>query len=175
MLFRSLYGADLRYADLYGANLRGADLRYANLGGADLRYADLRYANLRGANLGGADLYGADLGGADLRGADLRGAIGVDAWYKTVRDDIRAVLDAAPDEVGGLLQALWSGKVNGSTYSGSCACLVGTIANIRGCDYTDLIGLKPNSSRPAETWFLQIKTGDTPVTSPPTGVSPVTL
>jgi hypothetical protein len=47
---------------------------------------------------------------------------------------------------------------------GDCACLVGTIANVRGCRYTDL-GFSPNSSRPAERWFLAIRRGDKPDTN----------
>jgi hypothetical protein len=151
-----------------GANLRGADLRGANLRGADLRGADLRGADLRGADLYGANLRGADLRGADLRGADLYGAKNVPHnILAPYRDDIRKVLDTAPAEVGGLLQALWDGKVDGSTYTGECACLVGTIAKVRGVNYDTLgDGLRPDSSRPAEQWFLGIREGDTPVTSP---------
>ena len=91
--------------------------------------------------------------GANLTGADLT----------IVRDDLWAVLSAAPAEVPALLTALHDGKVDGSTYSGDCACLVGTIANARGCGY-DALGpaLKPNGSRPAERFFLGINPGDTP-------------
>jgi len=163
----NLRGANLRGANLYGANLRGANLYGANLGGADLYGANLYGADLGGADLGGADLRGANLRGADLRGADLRGAIGVPKnILGQYRDDIRKVLDSAPAEVGGLLQSLWDGKVDGSTYEGECACLVGTIAKVRGCPYNEIPGLAPDSSRLAEQWFLGIRAGDTPVTNP---------
>ena len=72
------------------------------------------------------------------------------------------MLDAAPKEVAGLLAALKAGDVDGSTYEGECACLVGTIANVRGCDFKSLPGLVPNGDRPAEKWFLAIREGDTP-------------
>jgi uncharacterized protein YjbI with pentapeptide repeats len=186
--FADLRGADLRDADLRDANLYGADLYGANLRFADLRGADLRDANLRGAdlydaNLRGADLYGADLRDANLRDANLRFADLYDANLggadlcdaKNVpqnilapyRDDIRKVLDTAPNEVYGLLQALWDGKVDGSTYTGECACLVGTLEKVRGKgSNVEIPNLEHNSSRPAEQWFLNIHKGDTPVTNP---------
>ena len=120
----------------------GADLRDANLTGADLHDANLRAANLRDANLTGADLTGADLTGADLTG---------------VRDDLFAVLDSAPAEVPALLCALQEGRV--------CSCLVGTIATARGVNFDDIPGLRPDSNRPAERWFLAIRE-DAPVTHP---------
>ena len=122
-------------ANLYGANLKGANLEGANLEGADLKGANLEWANLEWANL------------------------------EPIRDDLWAVLSAAPSEVEGLRKALKEGRVNGSTYEGQCACLVGTIANVRGCRYDQLPVLKPRSNRPAERFFLGIKTGDTPDTN----------
>jgi hypothetical protein len=149
----------------------GADLGGANLGGANLSGANLRDANLRGANLGGADLGGADLGGANLRGANLRDANLRDANLTPIRDDFWAVLCSAPAEVAGLRKALIEGRVDGSTYEGDCACLVGTLANVRQCNYAAIPGLAPNGDRPAERFFLAIKEGDTPETSEPAKIA----
>jgi hypothetical protein len=157
-----LRNADLRNANLNGANLRNANLNGANLNGADLANADLANADLRNADLANADLRSADLANADLRSADLSGADLSGADLDPIRDDLRLVLDSAPVEVAGLLAALRAGTINGSTYSGSCACLVGTIANIRGCEYDRLEGLRPDSGRPAEKWFLALRAGHTP-------------
>jgi hypothetical protein len=129
------------------ADLSGADLRRADLSGADLSGADLRRADLRRA-----DLSGADLRRADLRRADLSG----------IKEDLFKILDSAPLEVPGVLAALNAGKVDGSTYEGECACLVGTIANLRSEHYEDLPGIEPDSDRPAERWFMMIREGSTP-------------
>jgi uncharacterized protein YjbI with pentapeptide repeats len=181
-----LSGADLRGAGLRGAGLSGADLRGADLRGADLSDADLRGAGLRGADLRGADLSDADLSGADLRGADLRDAdlsdadlsdadlrdadlSGADlsgADLSPIKTDFFDVLLRAPREVSALRAALMAGGVDGSTYEGVCACLVGTIANARHANSRELgAGLKPDSSRPAERFFLAIRKGDTPETN----------
>jgi hypothetical protein len=177
-----LSGADLREANLREANLSRAKLRWANLSVVDLRWANLSKANLVGANLCGASLYGASLSGADLReanlgGANLRGAklswahLRVanlrEADLSSIREDLYAVLAVARAEAPGLLTALRDGRVEGSAYEGPCACLIGTIANLRGeaHDYLS-IALRPDSSRPAEVWFLAIAKGDTPATSP---------
>ena len=95
--------------------------------------------------------------GANLEGADLEGAN-----LEPIRDDLWAVLSAAPAEVEGLRLALLEGRVNGATYEGDCACLVGTIANVAKCNFEALPLLKPRANRPAERFFLAIKTGDTP-------------
>ena len=114
---------------------------------------------------GEADLYGADLYGANLYGANLRGANLTEEQLTQFRDDIWAVLSGAPHEVEGLRQAIIDGKIDGSTYRGECACLVGTIANVAKKDCDSLPVIKPNSSRPAEKFFLLINKGDTPETS----------
>jgi uncharacterized protein YjbI with pentapeptide repeats len=158
--------ADLREANLHGADLRNADftyarLSYANLAGADLSYADLSNADLSDTNLHGAALRSADLQGANLDGADLSRAIVTDADLQSFKDDIWQVLDKNPAEVTGLLAALNEGRVNGAVYIGACACLVGTIANLRGVGVSTLTC---DAERPAERWFMMIAEGDTPET-----------
>lgn len=118
-------------------------------------------ANLAGANL--ADAYLAD---ANLAGAYLAGAKNIpESWLTICRDDLWAVLSSAPLEVPMLRQKLVKGEVDGSCYEGACACLLGTIANIRGADYQNLTDIKPNSKRPAEQYFFHINEGDTPETN----------
>jgi len=107
------------------------------------------------AYLSDANLSRANLSDADLSRANL----------SPIRDDLYKVLASAPAEVPGLLLALREGRVDGSTYHGSCACLVGTLANVRGCSYGEL-GFEPDSSRPAERWFLAITEGSTPDKNP---------
>ena len=104
----------------------------------------------------GADLTGADLTDANLTGANL----------DRPRRDLRKVLRAVPAEVPGLLAALRAGTINGSVYEGECACLVGTIAKVRGVHYESIPGVAPNSSRPIERLFLAISKGHTPENHP---------
>ncbi|MBS7811182.1 pentapeptide repeat-containing protein [Roseococcus pinisoli] len=141
-----------------GSDLSGSDLRDADLRGADLRDADLSGSDLRDADLRGADLRDADLSGADLRGAYLRGAD-----LSAVRNDMWDVLLKAIPEVPALQLALREGRVDGSTYTGECACLVGTIANVRGVSVTTL-GYR-DAERPIEVFFGAIRKGDTPETN----------
>ena len=139
---------DLRHAlekaVVSGANLRDAELSGTNLSGSDLR----------GAELSDAELIGANLRDSDLRGANLR----------EQKNDFWNILLHAPAEIQGLRLALTEGQVDGSTYEGACACLVGTIANVRHANYKE-IGIEPDISRPAECWFMGIKEGDTPETN----------
>jgi uncharacterized protein YjbI with pentapeptide repeats len=164
--YADLRYADLRYADLRYADLRYADLRYADLRYADLRYADLRSADLRYANLGYADLGYADLRSADLRSADLRYA---DLDYShplwAFWTDFVAVLDRVPAEAAGLRAAIAEGNIDGSVYEGACACLVGTIANVRHVSFDEL-DIGTDASRPAEQWFMPIRKGDVPIDDP---------
>jgi len=162
----NLRGADLRDADLRDANLRGADLRDADLRdavlsdavlrGADLRDADLRDADLRDADLRDADLRDADLRDADLRDADLRDADLRDADLRSFKADFWMILFMARHEVPALITALRDGRVDGSTYTGECACLVGTLEN------AGATSLPHVSSSPAEQWFAMIRKGDKP-------------
>ena len=80
-----------------------------------------------------ANLIDADLRGANLRGADLRGANLIDANLRSFKSCLWMTLTENPREAAGVAKALKEGRVNGSTYLGDCACLVGTIANVRGC------------------------------------------
>ena len=161
----NLAHADLAHADLAGAILDRANLAYANLTYAILARADLAHADLAHANLTYANLAHANLASADLAGANLAHANLARANLAEIRDDLFAVLSAAPGEVAGLYRAIVDGRVNGKVYEGECACLVGTIANVRGCRYDSVPGLHPNADRAAERWFLAIGQGATPDSS----------
>jgi len=158
----NLAGANLAGADLTGANLAGANLAGANLAGADLAGANLVRADLTGANLVRADLTGANLTGANLTGANLVRADLTGAEKRAYKSDIWMLLTENRHEAAGVLAALKAGAVDGSTYSGDCACLVGTIANLKHCNVETL---PMDSSRPAEQWFMMIRPGDTPENS----------
>ena len=147
--------AALRMAVKSGSDLRGSDLRGSDLSGSNLSGSNLSESNLRGSDLRGSNLSGSDLSGSNLSESNLT----------PIRDDLWAVLSAVPNEADGLLAALIAGRIDGSTYEGKCACLVGTIASLRKENYQKLDGLKPNSSRPIERFFLSINLGDTPTTN----------
>jgi uncharacterized protein YjbI with pentapeptide repeats len=148
-------------ANLYGANLYGANLTRANLTRANLYGANLTRANLYGANLDGANLDGANLDGANLDGANLTRANLDGADYSAIYEDFMAKLALQKTEVVGLFKALLDGRVDGSTYSGECACFVGTLANVKGCSYSSLT-VKAQADSPTERFFLAIRKGDTP-------------
>jgi hypothetical protein len=131
--------------------------------------ADLTDANLTDANLTDADLTRADLAHANLTHANLTRADLTRANLTRAKDDFRAVLAAAPHEVLGLLIAIREGRINGSCYTGTCACLMGTIANLRGYDYRELgdaDALQSDNSRPAERLFMAISPGHIPSINP---------
>ena len=157
----NLRGADLSGADLSGADLSRANLSRANLNGAYLNDTSLIGAYLSGADLIGADLSGADLSGASLIGADLRGAnlSGADlrgANLRPIIADLWFILSQARREVPAMVTALRTGNVDGSTYTGTCACLVGTLENAGAVDLPHV------AQSPAERWFLSIRKGDKP-------------
>jgi hypothetical protein len=164
----NLICADLKCADLRGANLKFAYLQGANLMDADLTDADLTYADLKGANLKGANLKGANLEGANLKGANLRF---VDLTYanltgelseeqlRNYKHDFWGILLQYRKEVESLREHILAGKINGSMYSGECACLMGTIANIKNCEVDEL---ERDHLSYIESWFTMIKEGDTP-------------
>ncbi len=142
--FTAEIAADEKCADLRGANLRGANLSDADLSDADLSGADLRGADLSDANLSGADLSDADLSDANLR---------------LFKSDLWMTLTENKSEVSGLVLAMREGRIDGSVYSGECACLKGTLANVKGVSVGNY---KQDVSQPAEQWFLMVKKGDKP-------------
>ena len=159
------YGVKVGLAVQWGIENK-ADLTWANLTWADLTRADLTEANLTRANLMEANLTEANLTRADLTRADLMWANLMEANLTEARDDFLLVINTSPNEVAALRKSLINGRVDGSTYQGECACLVGTIANAQSCSYDCVPGLEPNSSRPAERFFLAIRRGDTPERNP---------
>ena len=78
-----------------------------------------------------------------------------------------------PNELEFLRDALTAGKVDGSTYSGECACLAGTLAHARGIqeysgtEITNGCTFRAQADSPRERFFLAIRKGDTPETSQP--------
>jgi hypothetical protein len=166
----NLTGANLTWADLTrvnltGANLTGANLRGANLTGADLTRADLVGTYLTGANLTKADLTGANLTGANLTWAYLREANLARASLDIIKKDFTAEVLKMPDELDALRLAIVEGRIDGSAYSGECACLAGTLAKARGVENyhgENIDNFRADSSSPREMWFMMIHPGDTP-------------
>ena len=103
---------------------------------------------------------------ANLRDSNLRGANLSDSDLSEIRRDVEHILFCHAAEVPALLAALRAGEVDGSTYKGSCACLVGTLANAAG---VDLDASQPewekDHRRPAEMFFTAIRSGDRPETN----------
>ena len=111
------------------------------------------------ANLSWANLSKADLSEANLSWADL----------SVIKADFLYVLLNAKKEVGFLKQAVIDGKIDGSTYSGECRCLSGTIEKSaiihNGQDQEKNVKRILDcraSTRPAERFFLAIRPNDTP-------------
>ena len=79
------------------------------------------------------------------------------------KNDLWRVLFNFKDEIPELIKALEEGKIDGSVYSAACACLIGTIANIKHCSIDDeqFLDIK-NCNNPIERWFMMIKPGNTP-------------
>jgi hypothetical protein len=88
------------------------------------------------------------------------------AELEASRQDLWTVLSFAAQEVPALRAALVEGRIDGGTYYGECACLIGTIANARGCDVYSLGSLGPAPDRPIEHLFMRISRGDTPQSNP---------
>lgn len=102
------------------------------------------------ANLSGADLSGAYLSSANLSSANL----------SAIKEDMMDRMAGLSTEVIYLYKSLIDGKVDGSSYTGQCACFVGTLANATGVGYETF---QCNADSPTEKFFLAIRKGDTPV------------
>lgn len=96
---------------------------------------------------------------------------------KDAREDLRAVLETSPKQATGLLAAIEEGRIEGASYYGTCACLIGTLAGLKrplseeaSQDVNErrdwLTAVRaPDMYTPAESWFWEIATGDTPKTN----------
>jgi len=123
--------------------------------------------NLRGSNLRGSNLSDCDLSDCDLRGSDLR-----DCDLRVVRADFLAEVLNLPNELEFLRDALIAGRVDGSTYSGTCACLAGTLAHAKGIEFYHGETIRngrefvADSASPRERFFMLISKGETPENNP---------
>lgn len=140
-----------------------ADLSTADLSGQEFFGIDFRRANFSGANIDGTK----------FQSCKLSGAVFTPRSMAKIRDDFFAVLSHAPREVQALIDALDSGRVNGSAYrdDSGCGCLVGTLAIARGgavlCPDARRVGeLRGDTSRLSERFFFGIQRGDTPASNP---------
>lgn len=167
-----LHNADFSKAAFIETNFSEADLSAVDFSWADFRKVDFVKACLHEADFSGAKLFEVDFSGADIESVNFSKANLSGARYsktnlhkanlQSIKLDFWGVLVLAPEEVAGLRLALVEGRVDGSTYEGACACLVGTIANVRRVRWRDLGRLRPDNERPAERFFLAIQEGDTP-------------
>jgi hypothetical protein len=156
--------SDVRLGDVRLGDVRLGDVRWGDVRWGDVRLGDVRLGDVRLGDVRLGDVRLGDVRWGDVRLGDVR--LGDVRWGDLIWQDYFDVLWRVPEEVAGLVAALKAGKVNGRTYNGPCACLLGTIANLRHCGYNEIPGLTPNSSRPSEQFFMAIAVGDTPERSP---------
>jgi len=97
--------------------------------------------------------------------SDAEVKVTFDASLVDVRADVIEVMSKSIREVPALRAALRDGRVDGSTYTGDCGCLLTTLAAARGLLYNEIPGVVPDSDRPAEEFYRLICRGDTPETS----------
>jgi uncharacterized protein YjbI with pentapeptide repeats len=153
---------DLSYMNLSYANLNSTSLNNSKLNYADLNNAKLSNANLSKANLSYAILSNTKLSYSYLNNTNLSNTDLSKANLYEIKEDLFKVLDNAKPEVLGLYKALIEGRIEGAIYKGECACLIGTIANIRKVDVSTL---KRNPYSLIECWSIGIKIGDIPKTN----------
>ncbi len=143
---------------LAGLALRGCDLARPDLADVDRSEAEARRTLGR--------IAGTYPAFPDQAAAPLRDTGVTNAELEASRQDLWAVLSLAEQEVPAIRAALVEGWVEGGTYYGGCACLIGTIANARGCAVYSLGSLRPAPDRPIEHLFMRISRGDTPQNNP---------
>lgn len=181
---------DLRGVDLYDGllyegltdlNLEGANLEkgclLANVVNVSFKNANLSWLSLRSVGLINVDFTGACVNGVSFWGCKFVNASLRVANLEPIKSDLFLVLSQQPQEVRGLREAIISGAVDGSTYNAECACLVGTIANVKfGFERDDVeeldLACRVDANSLAERWCLGIEQGDTPETSE---ISAITL
>ena len=173
----NLRGSNLSGSDLRGSNLSGSDLRDSNLRGSYLSGSDLSDSNLSGSDLSGSDLSDSDLSGSNLSGSNLSGSYLSgsylsDSNLSVVRADFISEVLRLPNELEFLKTAIAAGKIDGSTYSGECRCLAGTLARSKGIEKYNGEPIKnglvfhADSMSPRERLFMCIRKGDTPENHP---------
>lgn len=92
--------------------------------------------------------------------------------YADVVRGLEGVFDRFPAEVPGVVDALHAGEIDGHLYTGTCACLIGTIAKVRGLSHIynkgeaavvgAFLDYMPDYTRPEERWIYFINPYDTP-------------
>ncbi len=85
--------------------------------------------------------------------------------------DILFIFQCLKKELPAFKKKLLAGEIDGSQYSGECACLVGTFAKIEGNDddvdktCAAIPFYEKGTHNMGETFFLNIRKGDTPETN----------
>ena len=110
---------------------------------------------------------------ADAIGAQTSLAVYGGSNLSGFKSDMIAEILKLPDELENLRTTLVAGKIDGSTYSGECACLAGTIAKHRGIEISrggmiqeNGCAFKADPGSLREQWFMRIRPGHTPENSP---------
>jgi hypothetical protein len=119
-----------------------------------------------GSSFVGSSFVGSSFDGSSFVGSSFVGSSFDDSSFDGECDakaDFIEVISRARLEIPAMVKALREGRVNGSTYEGECACLVGTLEN------AGATGLPHDSERPIERWFMMISEGDKPGDSSPGG------
>lgn len=117
-----------------------------------------------GVNLSGASLIDASLLGANLSGANL--SLLPDSYINDCSQNILFILLSARQEVSFLKDKLLKGDIDGTQYEGECCCLIGSLAKGSSQSVDQVCSTIPFYKKgihnPGESWFLNIRKGDTP-------------